>query len=86
MAAITNQTIIDKIKETSISDTSTFLQGQHQTKSTSETILKQLDRLYKKYQQLNKSKSRAKGKENLECFLKKPYEFPETCEPTEEAR
>ena len=82
MAAITNGELVNLIKHKGIQDAWKLLSGKEGLKSSKETLLKDLDKLFKRFQHLNKSKSRVKGKENLDRFTQSAYMYPVPKEPS----
>ncbi|KAL4239502.1 hypothetical protein ACF0H5_000316 [Mactra antiquata] len=80
MEGVSNGRLIDMIKHEGIQSACIYvtkLQSDTCTlKIGHETLFKDLDRLFKKFQNLNKSKARVKGKQNLDRFLEQSYSMP----------
>lgn len=80
----TNKSIIDLIKNKSVDAACKYIADIPCHNASEKTLQKDLTRLYQKFKNLNKSKGRVKGKENLERFLNDVYKFPiqsDECEP-----
>ena len=75
--SVRNQDVIDYIKRNGVDKTCTYMLDKNKAKNSYKTLHKDLTRLHKKYQQLNKSKSRSTGKEGFEKFMGDSYQFPQ---------
>ncbi|MES9902781.1 MAG: hypothetical protein ABW168_08870, partial [Sedimenticola sp.] len=74
---LNNDDVIDLINATGTRSTATFLINKYKIKSPTNTLLKNLDKLHKTYQRLNKDSHRAAGSEKLHKFLyHTPYKCP----------
>ena len=77
MAVPSNQYLVDLIKNKSVDVACKFIIDEVGSKAQYTTVYKDLDRLFKRFQHLNKSKSRTKGKVNLDRFFEDTYKMPE---------
>ena len=77
MAVPSNQYLVDLIKNKSVDVACKFIIDEAGSKAQYTTVYKDLDRLFKRFQHLNKSKGRTKGKVNLDRFLEDTYKMPE---------
>jgi hypothetical protein len=75
--SVTNEHIIEKTKSHGLDATTKDMLKTYQLNSSwYKAMLGVITRTHQKYQQLNKSKSRVKGKESLEQFLKSSFQKP----------
>lgn len=61
-SVITNENIIEHIKGHGPDATTKYMVNKYPTQVTYKSLLRQLTCIYQKYQHLNKSKTRVKGK------------------------
>ena len=76
-----NENIIDNVKCNGIDlTTKNVLEKNKNLNMSYKAVLGSVSRLYQRYQHLNKSKGRVKGKENLDRFMIEKFKFPQNNE------